>query len=68
MMAEGVFPPVFPSPLVESKHLSVAAGDVMAQKLLKAASLGNPISGSPDNFFPSLIVIAEQLGRDCEGF
>lgn len=64
----GVFPPALPSPPLESKHLCVAAGDVMAQKLLKAASLGNPISGSPDDFFlyPSLIVIAEQLGRDCE--
>lgn len=40
----------------------------MAQKLLKAASLGNPISGSPDEVPPPtpLIVIAEQLGRDCE--
>lgn len=46
-----------------------AADDVMAQKRLKAASLGNPISGSL--LSSSLIVVAEQpkqFEEDCELF
>lgn len=65
----GGFPPASLSHPAESKHLCVAAGDVMAQKLLKAVSLGNPISGNPDLHLPSpllLIVIAAQLGKDCK--
>lgn len=65
----GVFPPAFPSPPTESKHLCVAAGDVMAQKLLKVLlPWETPYQEVQTIFFPprSLIVIAEQLGRDCE--
>lgn len=50
------------------KTLCVAAGDVMAQKLLKAASLGNPISGSPDNFFPLLDCYSRAAWKRLWGF
>lgn len=64
----GVFPPASPSPPAESKHLCVAAGDVMAQKQLKAASLGNPISGSPDIFSPLLDCYSRTAWMRLRGF
>lgn len=38
----GLFPQALPSVPAQSKHVCVTAADVMAQKPLKAASLGNP--------------------------
>lgn len=70
--AEGVFPPASPPP-AESKHLCVAAADVMALKA--ALPWETPyqevqtalFSTTPPHSTPSLIVIAEQPGRDGEG-
>lgn len=65
--AEGVFPPASLS-LAESKHLCVAAGDIMALKQLKNLFPGKPHIRKSRQFFfslspPSLIVIAEQLWK-----
>lgn len=71
VMVEGVFPPTFfPS---ESKHLSVALeGWCHGPKPLKAASLGNPISGSPVSLSPPspshVIVKAERLKEKRRAF
>lgn len=54
--------------LNQNTSVCVAAGDVMAQKLLKAASLGNPTSGSPDHFSPLLDCYSRAAWKRLRGF